>query len=468
VDDAGNVRIRAPPSAGFEEATKIVLQSHMDVVCSKANDKEHDFFKDPVIPIVEGNHLHADRTTLGADDGIGVAASMALLELASTKTDPNFVHGPLEAVFTVDEETTMGGAENIGKPPFLQSSVLINVDSEEAHSICVGCAGGFEKKLNLAVERSPIAAGKIGFKLHLHSLLGGHTGIDIHKGRANALQVVARLLNATVGSCGTQLLSLSGGNAPNAIPRDATFEVAVDAEKVALFRELIEQTFQRVKKEFEFIEKRATADSTEAEPKFESSMQLDITDLALAGRVGPSVEQTKKMVNLQLAIPHGPTKVNVDLDHAVDTSISFSIVSLAADAGDFTMHVFSRSSFDLDMKDVDARLVALAELSGCTYTAAFNQFPGWDPRLDSPALKQVIETHKALFQKEARVYSVHAGLECGLFKLSYPSLDCVSIGPTIHHAHSPQELLEIDTVAPFYQWLQQSIVNISKDSISKK
>ena len=498
VDAAGNVRLRKAASAGYEKATAIVIQSHMDVVCSKSNDKVHDFTVDPVTPIIEGNVLRADRTTLGADDGIGVAAAMALLEeptCTSDSAEGAFVHGPLEAVFTVDEETTMGGAEGIAKAPFLQSSVLINVDSEESGSICVGCAGGFEKKLFLplvrtAVDAAGADAGKVALRLHLHSLLGGHTGIDIHKGRANALILVARMLNAaqTGGQVqGLQLLSLAGGNAPNAIPRDATFEVLLPSAEVAAFKASLAATFQRIQSEFQHIERKLAPGQDEAaaagpDAKYVPTMVLDtVSEEGAKGGFAASVADSRKIVNLLLSVPHGPLKINVDLDHAVDTSISFSMLSLPAEppsaaaaasseaGGDaLTVHVFSRSSFDKDMRDVDARLVALAELSGCRYTVCQNPFPGWDPRLDSPALKQVIATHRALFATDPKVYSVHAGLECGLFKLAYPDLDCVSIGPTIHHAHSPQECLMIDTVAPFYAWLKQSIVAITKDSVKKQ
>jgi dipeptidase D len=427
-DAAGNIRLRKPATKGYEQATKIVLQSHIDVVCSKSNDKIHDFTKDPVTPIIEGNIMRADRTTLGADDGIGVAASMALLELS--ETDKDFVHGPLEAVFTVDEETTMGGAENIGKE-LLQSEVMINIDSEEASSICVGCAGGFEKKLTLPVHRTSLAgSGLVGIKLHLHSLLGGHTGIDIHKGRGNALIIAARML-AGASSAQPRLISLTGGSAPNAIPRETTIEVALLPAAVQKFKDAIGSVFERVKKEYAAIE-RVVVDAAAAEPVYRSSMQLDITELpSLDNRVATSVEETKKILNLALNVPHGPLKVNLDLEYAVETSISFSLISLPPQpegnggAGDgCTIHIFSRSSFDQDMQDVDARLVALAEMSGCTYTPAFNKFPGWDPKLDSPALKQVIDTHQRITGKAARVYSVHAGLECGLFKLSVVNQPC--------------------------------------------
>lgn len=502
IDAAGNVRLRKAATFGYEAATKIVIQSHMDVVCSKSNDKVHDFTSDPVVPIIEGNLLRADRTTLGADDGIGVAAAMAILEEVSEE----FVHGPLEAVFTTDEETTMGGAENIAKAPFLQSSVLINVDSEESGSICIGCAGGFEKKLFLplldgrkAVDAKGADAGKVAFTMHLHSLLGGHTGIDIHKGRANALILIARLLSVAQASLnGIQLISLSGGNAPNAIPRDATFKVLIPLNEVEAFKSSIVSTFERIQKEFEHIERKLTPGQDEvvaesSDATYIRTMVLDtISETVVSDNEAQefvaSIADSRKIIQLLLCIPHGPIKINVALDYAVDTSISFSLLSLpaipssapsdavptpaagvAAATDVLTVHVFCRSSFDLDMRDMNVRLESLASLCGATYTPTLNEFPGWDPRLDSPALKQVISTYRQLNNNaEPKVYSVHAGLECGLFKLAYPELDCVSIGPTIHHAHSPQECLLIDTVKPFYAWLKQSIIAITKDSIKKQ
>jgi len=474
VDAAGNIRLRAAATKGFESATKICTQSHIDMVCSKANDKEHDFARDFVVPIIEGNILRADRTTLGADDGIGVAASLALLQERDS-----FDHGPLEAVFTVDEETTMRGAEDIAPAPFLQSSVMINCDSEQSGEVCIGCAGGFENLLYLPLQRTPIAADAKLVQGHLHSLKGGHTGIDIHEGRANAIIIVARLLNAALqAGVPLQLHSLTGGNAPNAIPRDATFVVALPtAEAEAQFRASLATSFARVQSEFAGIERRVAADSPAQEgpdARYESCMVLDITTPAAAeGALVASAVDTRRIVSLSLNVPHGPIKVNVALDHAVDTSISFSLAKLtptaagASEDGDcFIAHVFCRSSFDADMLDVNARLDALAFLAGAKCKGKTNYFPGWDPRPDSPALKQVVATYRSLNNgAEPRVYSVHAGLECGLFKRAYPDMDCVSIGPTIHHAHSPQECMLIDTVQPFYAWLKQSIINISRDSI---
>jgi dipeptidase D len=332
-------------------------------------------------------------------------------------------------------------------------------------------------------------------------LLGGHTGIDIDKGRANALILAARLLNAAMtrdNISSLQLQSLSGGNAPNAIPRDATFVVVLPSkESEALFRASLDKTFARIQTEFAHIERRLTKDSpTEEGPeaRYEPCMVMEVTSVTTAPPAGALVttpEQTRKLVALMLNVPHGPLKINLALDHAVDTSISFSIAKLnatapvaaaaAAASGDgaapvveedhFLVHVFARSSFEDDMLDVNSSLEALALLSGAQLKhgrgRGLNPFPGWKPRLDSPALKQVVATHRALFGKEARVYSVHAGLECGLLYGNYPGLDCVSIGPTIHHAHSPQECLMLDTVEPFYKWLKQSVVNISRASLAK-
>lgn len=253
-DKVGNVRIRRPAAPGFEKATKIVIQSHMDVVCSKTQDKEHNFHTDPVTPIIDGEWLRADRTTLGADDGAGVAAALAILE------DQSIQAGQLEAVFTADEETTMGGAEFMDKAPFLDSTVLINVDSEEDHEICVGCAGGIEKTVTLPVTRvaaEPTAVTAV--KVSLYGLLGGHTGIDIDKGRANALQVLVRLLEHQQDETGVagQLLYLKGGNAANAIPRDAEAVIAVPTAAADNYIATLKADFAAMQKEFSHIEIKA-------------------------------------------------------------------------------------------------------------------------------------------------------------------------------------------------------------------
>lgn len=254
----------------------------------------------------------------------------------------------------------MGGAENIAKAPFLQSSVMINVDSEESGSICVGCAGGFERKLFLNLHRSPVGAdeeGKVAIELHLHSLLGGHTGIDIHKGRANALILLARLLNAALtAKVDLQLLSIHGGNAPNAIPRDATWSVLLPVSQRATFEQVTAATFDRFLSEFKDIERKLAPGSEEGpHAKWVQPMRLQQKDVPVSGAFATSVEEARKIVALLLLVPHGPLKINVDLDHAVDTSISFSLLALpatpAADGKDkLIVHVFSRSAFEADMK----------------------------------------------------------------------------------------------------------------------
>jgi dipeptidase D len=460
VDKAGNLRIRRKASPGYENSPRIVLQSHLDVVCSKTNDKQHDFHKDPVLAEIskDGQYLFADRTTLGADDGVGIAASLVMLQDKSLQT------GQLEALFTAEEETTMGGAENLDQT-LLDSQVLLSLDSEEPNSVCVGCAGGFERQFKLPVKRENLtklqcsSSGFTEFKLFLHGLLGGHTGIDINKPFANALQIIGRLLDYCSETNQFYLAHLNGGNAPNAIPRDCTVQIIVPNEATKQFQADLHKYYEVIRAEFELIEKTRPQEGKEESKKH---WQLEISqEAADTSSSAVDASTTRRIIDILLTAPHGPLRFVPGLKDEVDLSVAFSLCSLSADQ--FIAHIFCRGSSDSGMKAADKKFTAYSRLIGAELTDRFNYFPGWAPNIKSAALAQVIQTHKDLFNVEPRVYSVHAGLEVGLLCGRYPALDCVSIGPLVEGAHSPDERLKISTVKPWLEWLRQSIVNITNN-----
>jgi len=465
-DGAGNVRIRRAAAPGFEKSTKLVIQGHFDVVCSKTHDKVHDFYKDPVLAIVEDGWLKADRTTLGADDGAGVAAILTLLE------DETLQVGQLEGLFTAEEETTMGGAENIAPAPFLTGNVMINVDSEEPNSVCVGCAGGFEKLVNLPVARVSATSNQVAIRIFLHGLMGGHTGTDINRPRANALQIMGRILDSVDPSVTPFHFSeFSGGNAPNAIPRDCTAVVFVPAEFSEAFTSEIKETYESIRREFELVEKTKSDD-----PKDKKVWQFEVTQLEHTHTSETMVtdeRSTRKILDLILTIPHGVLRMVPGLKDEVDLSVAFSLAKLKPrtlqlahkENDDFVANLFCRgTSFD-QMDAADRKFDAYCRLLGAAAAGSatpFNKFPGWTPNLQSSALAEVLKAHQELFGTKPHVYSVHAGLECGLIQGRYPQMDCTSIGPLIEAAHSPDERLKIDTVEPFYNWLRTSIINIAQ------
>lgn len=530
VDDAGNVRVRKPATPGYEDRVRIVVQGHLDMVCSKTKDSTHDFDKDALdVTLTDDGWVQATGTTLGADDGIGVASALMLLE------NNDFTHGPLECLFTVEEETTMGGAINLAKRPFLEAQALINVDSEEDNSICVGCAGGAEMKLSLPVQResSEVIAALPSPSLvtiSVSGLVGGHTGVDIHTNRANAIVVISRIVSSLVDlHPGLRLCSISGGNAVNAIPRDAQAVVllptlasyansaaAVDALMLSLKAAFSEQVrdfayaeakarigaggaggFGGTDEEEEAAKAKALAALTPVRAIAESTMKLEvqsesITDIpAFMKNYAPVTEQsTHKILAMLEAIPHGVLRTSPEVEGDVDTSNALSLIGLSpkpevgsvtkdddnssvgrhghcdeVTEGDvFWAHCFYRSFSDYQLTRVARKLRAIGSLAGAKCTEPFGYFNGWEPNISSPLFASVYATHRALFPevKNLRVYSVHAGLECGPIMNQYPDLHAVSIGPLIVSAHSPDEKMRVASVGPFVQWLVASIEALSK------
>jgi len=454
-DKIGNVVLKKKGSKGYENATGVVIQCHMDMVTTKTDDCKFDFDNDPIRGYIDddGEWLKAKNTTLGADDGIGIAAGLALME------HPNLVHGPIELLITVDEETNMGGAINLETAPFLQNKVLINVDSEEDHRICIGCAGGFNKFFSVNMNRSIIKNDDNGYKVYsinISGLCGGHTGIQIQLERANAIQLLCRILNYLMieKKMDLQLVEINGGNALNAIPSYSHCGIVIKSELSDQFEEAIQEYWMEyILNEFKDIEKKMHIDCKEVVDDF-SFQDTKICD----------VKSTKILVSLMMNLPHGVLRWSPSVDGLVQTSIAFSKMNMDKNADKAECGLFARSMSMNEMLELNRKIDSLKmlyegdriEVGECKAL-----FPGWEPVTTSAALDHCKNAHIALFNETPDVYAVHAGLECGLIKDKYPKMDCISIGPHIKGAHSPDERLELKTVNSFYDWLTETVTRIA-------
>ena len=424
-DSAGNVLIRKPGSPGNENAPAVVLQSHIDMVCEKNSDKEFDWDKDEIQLVMEGDWLTADGTTLGADNGIGVAAALALLE------DDTVVHGPLEALFTVDEERGLNGAMSLS-PDLLKGRVMLNMDSEDLGVFSIGCAGGADSHLHFPIQ-TVTAKGDALVKIHLSGLRGGHSGIDIHEGRGNALKIINRLLYQVQNVVPFELVSLEGGDKHNAIPREAVAKVVVAKADVASLKPWFTDKIKDIQIEFQPVEKNITISVEEMNETLPQVMTKETKDTFLA---------------LIFALPHGPLAMSRTIKDLVETSNN--VASIKFENSEAVLSCSSRSSNDNSLEATRNKLAAIAELAGAKIDQP-EGYPGWMPNLDSEILKIALETYKQVTGKEARYEAIHAGLECGLIGEKYPGMDMISYGPDLHHPHSPDERVHVGTVESFFK-----------------
>ncbi|KNC85883.1 hypothetical protein SARC_01959 [Sphaeroforma arctica JP610] len=430
VDKIGNVMIRKPAGAGFEDKPSVCVQCHIDMVASANID--FDFENSPIDAYVDGEWLKARDTTLGADDGAGIAGCLALLEESSPLP-------ALECLFTVEEETDMSGAEFIAGPPFVQSEYLINVDSEEMHAICVGCAGGFEKSLHLPITREVIPPSHTLVHVHVTDGVGGHSGVDIHKEHANAIKVLMRVLDhAHTAELDMRLVKLDAGQAVNSIPRSGGAVVAV--KDMGSLEKAVNTVFADIQHEYK------TSDG---------AIRVSVTKDEGSYRDACAAACTRKVIDFSQTLPHGVQRMSTAVTGDVDTSVAFTIARLEETG--FYAKLFCRSSSETHMANERRIYESLARLAGATCSEDECPFPGWEPDMASLPLQKLRESHKRLFGTDARVYSIHAGLECGAFKIAYPKLDCASIGPLIEGAHSPDERLHIPSAGPFYTWLLDTL-----------
>lgn len=427
-DAVGNVLIKKPAAPGFENRKTIILQSHMDMVCDKRPDVEHDFKKDPIRPYVDGEWLKAQGTTLGADNGVGVAAAMAVL------ADKTLKHGPVNCLFTIDEETGLTGAEALSAE-LLQGDILVNLDSEDEGEIFIGCAGGVCNYAEFEHSWVPVPADRFFMKIDINSLTGGHSGDDINKNRANANKLLNRFLCRLLPKYDFMLCEISGGSLHNAIPRDATAVIAVQpCDK------------ENVRVEFNLFAAEVQDEYSVTEPTARFTLQsCDAVENAI-----DSVA-TVALLKALNAVFNGVYAMSQDVPGLVETSSNLASVKRTAE-NVLTVTTSQRSSIESSRDAVSASVRAAFELGGAIVTTK-GQYPGWKPNTKSEILQVACDTYKKLFASDAKIKAIHAGLECGLFLEKAPHLDMISFGPTMRGVHSPDERLDIASTERWWRHL---------------
>ena len=427
-DNAGNVVIKKSGSKGFEKGNTIVLQSHMDMVCEKNDGVSHDFFKDPILPFVENGWVRAENTTLGADCGIGIAASLAIL------ADSDLVHPPIEALFTVDEETGLTGAEAI-QPGMLEGKILLNLDSEDEGEIFIGCAGGIDSSGSLKFIEQKVPEGGMAFKISVSGLMGGHSGDDIEKGRGNSIKILNRFLYQFTNDCECLLSSFAGGNLRNAIPREASAVVVIFPDKKEQLA--IEVNLFRAEMENELFRK---------EPKFKMTLE----SAEIPGYVLDKESQTR-LIHLLYAMPHGVHSMSFRMPGMVESSTN--LASIKFKPGSVIEIITSqRSDQESGKQDIYQMVESVFRLAGAEVVRG-EGYCGWTPNPSSHTLEVSRLCYETLFGVKPVVRSIHAGLECGLFLAKFPDLDMISFGPTLRGVHSPDEKIEIASVDKFWRFL---------------
>ena len=430
VDGANNVIVRKPATPGMEGRKGIVLQAHLDMVPQANSDRKMDFTKDPIEPWIDGDRVKARGTTLGADNGIGVAAIMSILESKDLK------HGPLEALFTATEETGMVGAFGL-KAGELKSDILINLDSERGNELCTGCAGGTDANIEMPYKAEAAPQGYKALAVEVKGLKGGHSGIEIIMQRANANKVLARTLRPHLAA-GALLASIDGGGLRNAIPREARAVVLVKPDYFTAFTEAVAQMEATLVKEFKDIEDTISLKVAAAEyPK-------EIIPAATA----------KNLIDLVCIVPDGVVKMSTSMPGLVQTSNNFARV--VSDGKVIKMQALMRSSMRSEKEFVAERIVALCGLVGakCELSGSYD---GWNPNMDSPILGTMAAGYERLFGEKPEITAVHAGLECGIIGGVYPEMDMISCGPTIRFPHSPDEEVNIASVERFWRFLVDAL-----------
>ncbi|MDR0394939.1 MAG: aminoacyl-histidine dipeptidase [Tannerella sp.] len=438
-DAVGNVIIRKPAAPGFENRKMVTLQSHLDMVPQKNNDVSHDFTKDPVDAYVDGDWVKARGTTLGADNGIGVAIAMAVL------ADPALQHGPLEALFTIDEEVGMDGANGL-KPGFVRGKILLNCDSEEEGKLFVGCAGGADLNISFQYKKgAPLINGDVPVRLFISGLKGGHSGIDIHLGRANANKLMFRFLKEAVRDYGVRLADINGGSLRNVIPREAEAVITLPKDNVEVLWELVADYQDLYRAEYAGIEDNI---------RFVAEM-TDTPDTLIPEEIQDD------LINAVEACQNGVASMLHDFPGTVESSSNLALVQ--SSEGLIEVKILARSSSESRKTALLSALESVFALAGARveYGSAYN---GWQPNADSPILKVMEQVYEERYGKKAEVTVMHAGLECGIIQGVYPYMDMISFGPDLKHPHSPDEAVGISSVAEVWEYLKSALANIPVES----
>jgi len=432
-DEIGNIIIRKPATPGMENRQGIVLQGHLDMVPQKNSDKDHDFEKDPIEAYIDGDWVTANGTTLGADNGMGVAASMAVLESTTIK------HGPIEALFTCDEETGMTGAFGL-KPNVLQGDILLNLDSEDEGELYVGCAGGTNANASFKYKEEPVTEGLAAFKLAITGLKGGHSGLEIILQRGNSNKLMNRFLAHAIVEHDLRLSSIEGGSLRNAIPRESFAIVTVPPSKaddlikcVAKFEAMYRSEFSAVEPDLKFA--------------------ITATALPATHIDAETFSRVMKAIN---ACPNGVIRMSDDMPGLVETSTN--LASVKSVNGEIKIQCLLRSSVDSAQKDLGTMIEDVFLLAGAEVTLD-GTYPGWKPNMQSSILRTMQDVYQKLYGNIPEIKAIHAGLECGLLGGVYPNWDMISFGPTIRYPHSPDEKVNIASVEKFWNYLVSTLEN---------
>jgi len=427
VDNVGNVIIKKPATPGFEKRKGVVLQGHLDMVPQKNSDKKFDFEKDPIEASIDQDWVTANGTTLGADNGIGVAAAMAVLESKKLK------HGPIEALFTIDEETGMTGAFGL-KPGLLDADILLNMDSEDEGELYVGCAGGVDVWAGRSYSSEATPDGMTAYRINASGLKGGHSGLDINLGRANANKILFRFLMQAESDFKIRLVEAAGGDLRNAIPRESHAVITVPENRKSDFESFVKHYETMYRSEF-----------AETEP--------DLKFTAEATKLPDSViepAQQYRFIRAIFACPNGVQRMSSSMKGLVESSTNLAIVKIID--GNFEAVSLTRSSVDSAKEAIAWKIAAVFQIIDADVRLE-GDYPGWKPDMKSPILKTCQEVYNAEFGKIPEIKAIHAGLECGLLGGVYPGLDMISFGPTIRFPHSPDEKVNIGTVKKFWEFL---------------
>lgn len=433
-DEAGNILIKKAATPGMENRKTVILQSHMDMVCEKNNETEHNFETDPIQTYVDGEWLRAKGTTLGADNGIGVATELAVLAADDLQ------HGPIECLFTVDEETGLTGAFAL-KEGFMEGDMLINLDSEDEGELFIGCAGGAGTKAEFPCPMEKTPEGYFFFRVAVKGLTGGHSGDDINKGRANANKLLNRYLMQLMQRYDLRLCMIDGGNLHNAIPREASALCAVPMAEKESVRVDLNIFLAEVENEYAVTEPNLT-------------MELE-SETAQPEVMEP--EAMKRFLHAIYAVHNGVYAMSQDIEGLVETSSN--LASIKQRDGKLLVVTSQRSSILSSREDMSQMVRSAFELGGAV-TETGDGYPGWKPNPSSEILKVAVESYERLFGVEPKIKAIHAGLECGLFLEKYPSLDMVSFGPTLRGVHSPDERMLIPTVEKFWLHLLDVLAHV--------
>lgn len=432
-DEAGNVILRKPATKGMEARKGIILQAHMDMVPQKNNDKSFDFTHDPIDAYIDGDWVTADGTTLGADNGIGMAAILAVMEA------DDIPHGPIEALITTTEESGMHGARGL-KEKMLDGDILINLDSESEGELFVGCAGGLDASITFSYHEEAIPSGHIAYRVEIKGLKGGHSGMDIVLERGNANQLLIRFLKQAEGEFSMRLASIDGGGLRNAIPREASAVVVIPQAADKAFQEAVRQYETLLKDEYKGVDDGITFTA------IETGMPATLIDKTTQ----------QKMIRAVHGCPNGVMRMSPSMEGLVQTSSNLARV--VSEKGEIHVHCLLRSSVNSEKADLGDRIASVFELAGAT-TLLEGSYDGWNPNMDSPILHAMTSSYETLFGKAPAVMAIHAGLECGIISTNYPHLDMISFGPTIVHPHSPDEKVNIPSVGRFWKFLLDTLRN---------